>query len=625
MHKFLSLDWTRVPKTDRQNIKNQICEDEGFIEYCKNKKDWTYEEHDKLVYTLEPEKGYGGYYYDIYNRQISYNGIKTIKKAGTKLALSDVHKNEIEKCKTDLKYFRKYYVKIQTRKGKKRPDLREYQANLEDSLIKMDDLAVSFSRQSGKTITVGSYLLWRGNFHPQMMNIGIVANKPRTAREVLGKIKQMFLELPIWMMQCIEVWNKSDIELADTGTRYLTDSPSGDSFRGDTISLLFCDEVAYIPIGLWEEMLDSIIPTMSSLSFKQLIYTSTAKGKNHWARIVELGRKNLNGMTVIENDWRDVPHYDKDNNLLDPEVYRKNVEKKHGKKFFLQTEENEFLGSSDTLVNGDSLLGVDNNLDIRKIIPQSILNNGEMYHQVKEGHSYIVSVDPSKDGIDDFSVAVTDVTSFPFEQVFTANLQIDYLMMPEHLNELGNYYNTALIIVEGNEGAGQSITDTLFNIYSYENLYKDKNIDGKPGYKKYTGFRTTQRSRPLVLNMLKIFIEEGKLIINSRTMLNQLYTFSKRKTGNKYEAEDGYRDDAVMAQAIMFAPFMHIKVFDDFEMFTRELHVIGSEQKVSDFLSVLDLGFTSDDDDADQKAEQLRLMRLEFQGANDDYGVSESF
>lgn len=265
----------------------------------------------------------------------------------------------------------------------------------------------------------------------------------------------------------------------------------------------------------------------------------------------------------------------------------------------------EFLGSSDTLVSGESLREIEQRVQQVKPVPQNVLNTGEMYKPVEPNHNYIITCDPSKDGIDDFSVNVVDVTKFPFEQVFTANLQVDYLIMPEHLNELGMYYNEGLMIIENNEGAGQSIADVLFSVYEYPNIYKDKNIDGRIGYKKYPGFRTTQKSRPLILNMLKIFIEEGKLIVNSQTTLNQLYTFTKRKNGTKYEAENGYKDDAVMSLALLFAPFMEIKTFDNYELFTKHLRTIDSNLKTADFLSVLDIGAA--DDGSDEYNEQRRI------------------
>jgi len=605
-------------------IRESVQTDPIFQKFCLNKQTWTDQEHDQLKALLDLELNQNGYYKDLYGNRISQNGNRYLSRAGTELPLSKIHTNEIDKCKNDYKYFRKHYCIITTKSGLARPEPRPYQEDLEDELLTLDDTVILYPRQSGKTVTSGTYLLWLALFREEQTMIGIVANKAKTAREVLDKIKKIYLNLPVWMKKGIEVWNKGEIEF-ENGTRIMTDGPSSDSFRGFTCNIIYVDETAYIKKSLWDEFVDSVMPTMNSLSFKQVIMTSTANGMNHFEQIVKAAKRQDTPERYITCSWRDVPHYNKQGDLLTPEEYKKITIKKYGKKYFAQTEECTFLGSSDTLISGIALKELQDHMENVTVIPQVILNDGTMYKEAQENHTYICTVDPSKDGIDEFSVDIVDVTSFPFEQVFTAKLQIDYLMMPEHLFELGTYYNTALMIIENNEGAGQSVSDTLWGVYEYENLFRDSNIDGRPGKKKYTGFRTTQKSRPLVLNMLKIFIEEGKLVVNSQHTLNQLYTFTKRKTGNKYEAEDGYFDDAVMSLSFVFAPFMSIKVFDNFELFTKELRVIDSNVRTEEYLTGIDIGFTSDDDDSDQKAEELRLMRLEFQGVNDDYGVSESF
>lgn len=375
-------------------------------------------------------------------------------------------------------------------------------------------------------------------------------------------------------------------------------------------NMIYVDETAYIKKSLWDEFVDSVMPTMNSLIFKQVIMTSTANGMNHFEAIVKKAKRKDTPERFVTCSWRDVPHYNKKGELIKPNDYKKQTIQNFGKKYFAQTEECEFLGSSDTLISGEALREIEENVAKVEKIPNNILLDLNLYKDKEENHSYIVSVDPSKDGIDKFAINVTDVTQFPFIQVADATLDVEYLVMPEHLAELGKYFNNALIIIENNEGAGQSITDTLWAVYEYENLYRDNNIDGKSGKKKYTGFRTTIKSRPLILNLLKIFIDEGKLIVNSQETLNQLYTFTKRKTGNKYEAEDGFFDDNVMSLAIMFAPFMHNKTFDNYELFVKELKTVDSVQSTKDFLSELDIGFSSDDDDEEYMREQLRQEML---------------
>ena len=73
-----------------------------------------------------------------------------------------------------------------------------------------------------------------------------------------------------------------------------------------------------------------------------------------------------------------------------------------------------------------------------------------------------MTVDAAKDGKDAFAVQIIDTTNFMFEQVACSNLQIDYLRMPAFIYEWAEYYNFPYLIIENNEGAGQSIADQMF-------------------------------------------------------------------------------------------------------------------------------------------------------------------
>jgi hypothetical protein len=221
----------------------------------------------------------------------------------------------------------------------------------------------------------------------------------------------------------------------------------------------------------------------------------------------------------------------------------------------------------------------------------------------QKNHSYVIGIDTAKEGIDNFAIQVIDVTNFPFKQVASAKLQVDYLIMPEYIDLLGREYNEAFLVIENNEGSGQSVADILYMQYEYGNMYRDRN-ENDTLYKSYPGFRTTLKSRPLILNLLKIFVEEDKLIINDADTINELYTFTKSdKVTVKYEAEEGTHDDMVMALALCFAPFTHIKAFDDLELFLSAIHaetVDDDNNRIDKYLSLLDTGsFTDFGDDDD--------------------------
>ena len=237
---------------------------------------------------------------------------------------------------------------------------------------------------------------------------------------------------------------------------------------------------------------------------------------------------------------------------------------------------NCFIGSSYTLLSADAMtaLTAKDPLEQRS----NILN---IFEYPVEGHKYIIAVDPAKDGIDGFAVCILDITTFPFKQVAACSTDIDYFLMPEYLDEWGKMYNSGLIIVENNEGAGQSIADMLWRDYEYENLYFDK----KAG-KRYPGFRTTPRSRKLILDTMKMFAENGNLEIVDIKTINELYTFIL--INGKYQADEGCHDDRVMALALAFAPFSAIKNFTEAKDMIKSFY---SKDSDFDFTEHLMIGY----------------------------------
>lgn len=237
---------------------------------------------------------------------------------------------------------------------------------------------------------------------------------------------------------------------------------------------------------------------------------------------------------------------------------------------------NCFIGSSYTLLSADCMtkLTAKDPLEQRA----NILN---IFEYPVEGHKYILAVDPAKDGVDGFAVCVLDITSFPFKQVAACSTDMDYFLMPEHLFDWGTMYNSALIIVENNEGAGQSIADMLWADYEYENLYFDK----KAG-KRYPGFRTTPRSRKLILDTMKMFAENDNLEIVDVKTINELYTFIL--VNGKYQADESCHDDRVMALALAFAPFSAIKNFTEAKEMIKSFY---SKDSDFDFTEHLMIGY----------------------------------
>ena len=574
---------------------------------------------------LDIQKDDEDYYLDAFGSRISFDGNRQIKPCYTKIQLTDIQIKEIQKCSEDIDYFKANYVQFKTKSGIGFPDHRKYQDDFIHALNdEHDQYIVVFPRQAGKSATTAVWLTWLFLFKADI-SIGICANRGSTASDFLANVKNIFTLLPIWMQQGIKTWNVRRIE-GENGTKILTDATSGDSFRGSSMNVIVVDECAYVRSSKWEAFSDGILPSQSALAWKKTIFISTPNGMNHFYDYYKNSKKRKvledlskeevekvktqekvlnvfknksgnynaeidkpsNDMELLTVDWKEVPRYDRNNNLIDPEVFKQQVIDRQGLQFFLQAYACEFLGSSHTLISGEVLKELESSTPERQMFVNGTTEFVNIYSEAEEGHKYILSCDPAKDGRDYFALHVIDITKFPFKQVVCGKLQIDYLLMPEFIFDLANTYNTAFTIIENNEGAGQSIADTLKRDFEYENLYFDR--DGKGDkFKKYPGFRTTPKSRNQLLETLKLLIENNKLEINDEDTIFELQRFVLLR--KKFQAEDGFHDDLVMSLAIAFCLFNDINNFEDIKKVSESIY---SDDSSVDFTDIMTIGCFDD-------------------------------
>ena len=597
-----------------KNNKNLITE-ELLDELRKTK-----EGKSVALQILDIPKDDEDYYLDAFGSRISFDGNRQIKPCYTKIQLTDIQIKEIQKCSEDIDYFKANYVQFKTKSGIGFPDHRKYQDDFIHALNdENDQYVVVFPRQAGKSATTAVWLTWLFLFYPQI-DIGVCANRGSTASDFLAKVKNIFTLLPIWMQQGIKIWNVQRIE-GENGTRILTDATSGDSFRGGSMNVIVVDECAYVKSSKWGAFSDAVLPSQSALAWKKTVFISTPNGMNHFYDYYKNSKKRKvlkdlskeevekvktqekvlnvfknksgtfdveidkpsNGMELLTVDWKEVPRYDEKGNPVDPEDFKQKTINKEGLQFFLQAYACEFLGSSHTLISGEVLKELESSTPERQMFVNGTTEFVNIYSEAEEGHKYILSCDPAKDGRDYFALHVIDITKFPFKQVVCGKLQIDYLLMPEFIFDLANTYNTAFTIIENNEGAGQSIADTLKRDFEYENLYFDR--DGKGDkFKKYPGFRTTPKSRNQLLETLKLLIENNKLEINDADTIFELQRFVLLR--KKFQAEDGFHDDLVMSLAIAFCLFNDINNFEDIKKVSESIYSDDSSVEFTDIMTI---------------------------------------
>jgi hypothetical protein len=493
--------------------------------------------------------------------------------ARVQLPLTQRHIEEIYLCANDISYFIENYVKIFTLdNGFVFPELRDYQEEILDHYQNNRFSLVMMSRQAGKSVTTLLYLLHSMIFNPDTI-IGIVANALPLASELLSKIIEYYEQLPLFLQVGVKSWNKTYIIL-ENGSKIITSSAEN-GLRGYSASIIMIDEMAFIDNA--EKLMTAILPTLSSGSNTKCIITSTPNGMNYFYDMWVKAEKGKSSFKTKRIEWWRVPGRD--------ETYKQSIIDTQGLQVWLAEYECEFKGSAKTLIDTNALEIAEKDL-MSPIEFDKFIKGLKIYEDVIEKHRYILSADAAKDGTDNYALHIIDITSLPFRQVVSGKFQISHLYMPEVLNNIGLHYNNAFMVIENNEGAGQSNVDILRMVYEYDNIFKEN--------KSYYGFRTTTKTRPKILSIMKKFIENGNLLVYDIDTLKELNTFIEKN--GKYQADSGKKDDLVMSLAITFAPYLNLNNVDDYREFLKLIEENRNEQEREDIEMVSILTFGSFDD-----------------------------
>ena len=146
----------------------------------------------------------------------NYLGSPKLKAIGVQVSLNQDELEEYIRCARDPIYFIERYVKIVTiDRGFVSISLYDFQKEAITTFHDERQVIIKAGRQVGKTTMVVGYLLWYILFN-QDKTVAILANKAKTAREILSRIKLAYEALPLWIQQGVKTWNKGDIELENS-------------------------------------------------------------------------------------------------------------------------------------------------------------------------------------------------------------------------------------------------------------------------------------------------------------------------------------------------------------------------------------------------------------------------
>lgn len=131
---------------------------------------------------------------------------------------------------------------------------------------------------SHNTVTTSIFMLHTILFN-NSKNVMMIANKGDTVKEIIKKIKDIYILLPYHMKQGVINWAERKIAL-ENGSVIHTQLRSKEPAIGFAIDVLYMDEFAKIPDNIIRPYYTSAVPTVSSMENSKIIITSTPDGYN---------------------------------------------------------------------------------------------------------------------------------------------------------------------------------------------------------------------------------------------------------------------------------------------------------------------------------------------------------
>jgi hypothetical protein len=479
-----------------------------------------------------------------------------VKKAHTKETFTEQHIQDLAECAkhdSGYHYFTERFFYIQHPvKGKIVFEPFEYQKRLLDAYHGHRFNINMLPRQMGKTTCAAGYLLWYAMFHPDQ-TILISAHKFSGSQEIMQRIRYAYELCPDHIRCGVVNYNKGSIEF-DNGSRIVSTTTTGNTGRGMSISLLYCDEFAFVPPNIADEFWTSISPTLATGG--RAIITSTPNSDedtfaNIWKeankKFDEYGNEKevgINGFFPFTCHWNE--HPDRDEEWATTERGR------IGEERFRREYGCEFLVYDETLINSICLAGLEGKDPIMR------MGQSRWYKKPTEGNMYIVSLDPSLGtGGNSAAIEVLELPTFVQVAEWQHNLtpiqgQIKVLReilkyLADELGEdnLGNIYWS----IENNTvGEAGLVCIKDIGEENFPGLFLSEPVRKGHVRKFRKGFNTTHGAKISASARLKYLIESNKLKVNSKPLITELKGFIA--SGVSFKAKSGEEDDLVSAMLL---------------------------------------------------------------------------
>lgn len=473
-----------------------------------------------------------------------------LKKSHETFEITHEQIQELKRCIVDPKYFIRKYIKITHPMHGRIPfELYDYQEDLLDDYEKNQFNIVLSARQTGKTETSAAYLLWYAIFQ-EHKTILIVSKDSGGAKEIIKKIQDAYESLPNWLKPGIQEdnWNKHTCGF-DNNSRIMAETTTETSGRGLSISLLYCDEFAFVKHYIQSEFWNSIYPTLSTGG--SCIITSTPNGDtNLFAQLWRGAEAGTNSFEDTRIYWDQPPGRD--------EEFRRQKIADIGETRWLQEFECEFISSDHALF--DTRIVQIEEKRVANVKPAFNMNGEqEFWKPLSDNMSYLVGVDPATGSGNDFTVI--EVFEFPsMHQVMeyranTVSEVVIYAHLKKILGFLEEYSDEVYFSIENN-GVGRALIALYMND---ERPPMQSHFMSEQGKNKL-GYFTTEAAKRTCAIRFKNFFERREIQIYSPALFTEIKNYVRK--GDKFEAQTGSTDDCISATFIVLRMLDELSMYD---------------------------------------------------------------
>ena len=507
---------------------------------------------------------------------------------------------------SEFDFYSKSALKIRTKQGEIAPlSLNSAQQILHDAVEKQmrDDgkirVIILKARQQGLSTYSGGYLYFSVS-QQKARKAMVITHHADSTRALFDMTKRFHEHCPEILKPHTKYSSRRELSFDVLDSSFVVATAGGDSVgRGETLTHVHASELAFWPRSSAEDVFNGLTQAVPNAPNTAIFIESTANGTvglfaDLWRGAVE----GTNGYVPVFIPWYVDPEYREavpDNFERTPEeeelvedfglddeqlMFRRRKIAQNGADLFKQeypaVPEEAFLTTGRPVFNPEQLQdALATTPDVKERLAlegDEWVNHprGELttYRTHDPGEQYVIGADVAM-GIRGGDWSVAQILDSKKRQVATWRGQVHPDYFAEILLQLGEYYNTAHIIVENN-GHGLLTCTRLMKDYEYPNGYTEIQHDKITDRETVKlGFSTTAKTKPLIIDQLRASIRDEELELNDKTTIRELMTYIVTESGSM-EADSGCFDDTVMALAL--ADYVHQGAWEPIES-TPEYYV----------------------------------------------------